>query len=81
VRREYIPKKRETGASHADHHVKITRLQPFHETHRLALIFERALLHRRSDERFAAILANERVHLLRTAAFETEHAKSVERHV
>ena len=48
---DHVAKKRKTCSCHADYEIEFPRLQSFHKTDRIAVIFKRALLYGRRDER------------------------------
>ncbi len=75
-----IAKKRQPGAGHADDHVELAGLQPLDELQCFAMVIERALLHRRRDERIAPLPPDEGFHFLGAAAFQAENAESCKWH-
>src|SRR5579883_773488 len=70
----------EARARHADDQIELARGEAADELERLFLIFERAFLHGRSNERVAPLAADQRFHLLRAAALQTQDLQSVKPH-
>jgi hypothetical protein len=81
MRHDLVSQKRQPRARHDDDHVKFICFESLHKADGVAMVVERTLLDRWRYKWIATLPADERFHLLRTAAFQAENAESCKWHV